>query len=602
MQQMKKSFIVFVLTLILFSPLALSAAYSSSTALSYLQSHANNPWVTMALAASGSQNIPSDYLKTINGTTALEYEAPILAISALNKDAKNFGSADYIAKLESFHTQNQIGDPTTLNDDAFGILALVSAGQPATDVAIANTKNFLLAHQNSDGGWGFSVGGNSDSNSTASVVVALVAAGIPSSHNSIQQALVYFKTTQNDDGGITYDPKSQYGTASDSSSTAWVIWALNALKIDPASWSKGSNNLITFLESNQTQDGYFQYQSGSGEDSFSAVTTAYAVIALLGKTLPVHVFNPNTVTQTFNFRIEGSAETVCTGQAAGPTALDIIKNASAQCGFTYSIQNTAYGPYLNQINNDTASGQTGWLYLVDNISPDVGATDYQLKTGDEVLWYFGEFGWLPTRISLQDAKISTGQSTQATVEDFSNGSWLPLSGATVTVGTRTFTTDSAGHAGITNQDGYYKVIASKSGYIRSSQVLLQIGQPSTAAVSLSANITAGDVQGTSTQTTISFIVTPSNLDFGTINPGSSSSKQLSISNNGTSALHIESAVSGDDIFINGLLINNAPWQTFKGDLGSGQSQNNSLKLNVPLSYTGGGGQKNAQIIFWATSN
>ena len=130
-----------------------------------------------------------------------------------------------------------------------------------------------------------------------------------------------FLTAQNQDGGFTYDPTSSFGTASDSSSTAWVVWALNSLKIDPTSWNKAENNPISYLESNQSSAGFFKYQAGSPEDTFSAVTTAYAVIALAGKTLPVKL--SSSPAQTFAFRIEGKNETVCEGRAFGPTALDI---------------------------------------------------------------------------------------------------------------------------------------------------------------------------------------------------------------------------------------------------------------------------------------
>jgi len=81
---------------------------------------------------------------------------------------------------------------------------------------------------------------------------------------------------------------------------------------------------------------FFEYQAGSGEDGFSPITTAYAVIALQDKSLPINIFS-GAPAELFDFRIEGSLEQVCAGKAAGPTALDIVKNASSLCGFTYEI-------------------------------------------------------------------------------------------------------------------------------------------------------------------------------------------------------------------------------------------------------------------------
>lgn len=604
-----KKFLSLLLSIIvivspLLSPLSASAAYNKAAAQSYLLAHPNSPWSTMALAAINTNSIPSDYLKTISGTTAVDYEAPILAITALGKDPKTFGASDYVAKLESFRSNGQIGDATTLNDDIFGILALISAGQPVSDPAVADAKTFLLARQNSDGGWGFSTAGGSDSNTTASAIVALKAAGLSSDDVHIASALTYLKTTQNADGGFTYDPTSKYGTDSDSSSTAWVLWALNSLAIDQSSWTKGGHVPTDYLQDNQNPSGYFSYQTGSAEDSFSGVTTAYAVIALVGKTLPISVPSspPGGGTKgegaIFPFRIEGSADTVCTGKAPGPTALDIVKNAAVLCGFTYHIKTASFGSYLDIINSDSAAGLTGWLYLVNNISPDIGAGDYSLKTGDQVLWYFGEFGWQPTRLSLDKTQITSGQSSQTTVETFNSKIWIPLSGATVAAGTTGKSTDDSGHANITNQDGYYKVLATKTGYIRSNSVLLQIGQPSSGSVSLSANVAL--VDGTSTPpSSISFSVSPNTLDFGTVAAGQSSGKTVVIKNTGTTNIHVESIVSGDDIFANNLTLNNLVWQMFKIDIIKGQSQGGNLKLTVPNNYSVTG-QKKGQIIFWAS--
>jgi len=123
-------------------PFCTSAAYSQTSAITYLQANSNNPWVTMALSAAGASSIPSDYLKSINSTKATDYETTILAIASLGQDPRTFGSSDYIAKLESFYTSGQIGDPNLLNDDFFGILALVSAGVPLSDSAITDSRTF----------------------------------------------------------------------------------------------------------------------------------------------------------------------------------------------------------------------------------------------------------------------------------------------------------------------------------------------------------------------------------------------------------------------------------------------------------------------------
>jgi len=605
MFKLKKCFSLWLSLLVIFSltatPLFTRASYNQATALSYLQSHSSSAWSTLGLIALNSGSIPYEHLKNISASSVIEYETPILAISALGMDANNFYGQDYVTRLKSFYSGRQLGDPTTLNDDIFGLLALTAAGIPQTDEVIVNTKNFITSNQNSDGGWSYTVGGPSDSNMTAAAIAALAAFGASPNDADIQNSLNYLRTAQNSDGGFTYDPKSAYGTASDSSSTAWVLWALNSLNINHESWTKDGHTPDDYLASTQAQDGYFEYQTGAGENSFSPITTAYAVIALAGKTLPLTA--QKMTIQSFGFRIEGSSEEICAGKTQGPTALDIVKNASIQCGFTYHIQQASFGPYLDKINDDQAVGQTGWMYLVNNAYADVGAADYNLKTGEEVVWFFGDYGWQPTRLDLPQTKIENGQNAQATVEYFNGDSWQKLSEAAVIFGTLEEFTNAEGNATLSAPDGYYKVSASKIGYIRSNQTLLQVGDPTTSVVNLTANLDNGQIQGTSTKpNSLSFIVNTSNLNFGNINPGESITKQITISNNGTIALNIESAVSGDRIFLDNLKLNGKTSQKFTTNIGSGQNQDQNLTLSVPAGFDGSGGSKTGQLVFWASEN
>jgi hypothetical protein len=596
----KKGYLLIALILF-FSPVLTGASYSQASAQIYLEQHAENPWSTMALSVLGKTNIPTGYLKNISSDNAIGLASPILALTAVNKDPRSFGPEDYIAKLKTFYTQNQLGDPTLLNDDAFGILALISAGEKTDNEIILASKNFILQNQNQDGGWGIIVNSASNTNMTAAAIVSMVSAGTPDSDTAVTKALGYLQNSQNDDGGFPYDPKSKFGTESDSSSTAWVIWALNSLKIKPETWSKNNNNPVTYLESNQTSQGYFKFQNNSPEDSFSPITTAYAAIALAGKTLPINIISPAQPTRTFPFRIEGSSNTVCEGKAAGPTALDLIKNAKTVCGFTYNITQTAYGPYLDKINNDQAAGMSGWLYLINNSSPSVGAADYIMQTGDQALWYFGEFGWLPTRLTLDQTEIPEGGQAQANVEYFQDNSWLKLPQADVYAGTQNFQTDSSGTAQIKPNNGFYKIYAEKINFIRSNSKPLKIGNPANSAVNLSVNAIAGEVKGTTTLSSIAFTVEPGSLDFADLKPGQTSSKQISFSNIGTEGIKIAGQVSGDPVFTDTLQLDSRFWKNYTLGLTSAQDQNVQAKIAWPAGYQGGSGQKNGQIIFWASA-
>ncbi len=582
----------------MFPPLKTNAIYNVSGAQDYLIANSDNPWSTMALSALGNSSIPTDHLASVSGTNAIEYAAPILAITAAGKNPRAFAPTDYVIALKSYHTENQIGNSTMLNDDIFGILALISAGEPASDSAIADAKNFILNHQNSDGGWGFSIAANSDTNMTAAAILALLSAGTDSADSRVQNAVTFLQASQNDDGGFPY----YSGSDSDSSSTAWVIWALNGLNISPGNLAKFGHTPVSYLESNQSDQGYFKFQPNSSEDNFSAITTAYAVIALQGKKLPLNITANDIPIEKFSFRIEGSEKTICLGEAAGPTAMDIVKNAKNICGFTYEIEDTGWGLYLKKINNDEAAGMTGWLYLVNNSSPSVGAADYKLQSGDSVLWYYGGFDWRPTRLALSAEQADADQSITAAVEFFSDNSWSPLAGASVYFGADTAITDSNGQAAISPKDGFYKVYAQKEGYIRSNSVLLKVGREAShsADVDLTVTIENGDVKGDDiAKDIISFIVDTNSLDFGKLTPGSSAAKNITLSNNGTADIHLEALVSGDFLFTENLDLNSVSWKNFETDIVQAGSRDVNVKLSVPAGYSDGSGAKSAQLTFWA---
>lgn len=367
-----------------------SAQGDINSAIAYLKTKSPNPWITMALVAAG-ETADVDYLKSATGTKATDYEAVILALAAAGENPRTFPNTDLVAALKGFHTSNQIGDASTLNDDIFGVLALIAAGEPSSETVVQDAKNFILSHQNSDGGFPFAVGSGSDTNMTATAIMALLETGVSKTDSHIVGAVAYLKSTQNNDGGFPYDPQSSWGTSSDASSDAWVISTINKLGENPQSWTKGGHNPIEHLNSLQTNAGYFEYQKGTGEDSFSPVTASYAVIALSGKYYPV----APPVAPNVDYKIEGSAGILCEGSVNTPDPLELVKLIASTCGFTYHIQETSFGPYLDKIGNDEAAGMTGWLYAVNFVMPNVGAADYDLQNGDYVIWHFGNFDWQP---------------------------------------------------------------------------------------------------------------------------------------------------------------------------------------------------------------
>lgn len=251
-------------------------------------------WAVMAIAAAGedphewktADDNPSivDYLaaNADKATITTDYERMILAIVAAGEDPTSFGGKDFVTLLEDDYRDNQIGDSSLLNDDFWGMMALVAAGEPATSEVIQKSKNFILSNQNDDGGWSYGVGGLSEVDDTAAAIMALITAGQPANSEPITKALNYIKSTQQDDGGFL-----SWGSTN-SATDSWAIAAIVAAGQDPTSdeWkSEAGNSPVDHLLSLQDEDGGFKWQADI--PSNKAWMTSYAIVALLGTSYPV---------------------------------------------------------------------------------------------------------------------------------------------------------------------------------------------------------------------------------------------------------------------------------------------------------------------------
>ena len=166
----------------------LTAKGGANAAVAYLQTKPVNPWSAMALASVGESPDVSG-LKNVSSEKAIDYTAPILALTANNKDPRTYPETNYIQKLKSFYDGTQLGEAGIINDDIFGLLALLSSGVPANDGVTSGIKTHIKNNQNADGGWSFAAGGASDTNMTAMGGMALLESGVPKTDPDILEAV-----------------------------------------------------------------------------------------------------------------------------------------------------------------------------------------------------------------------------------------------------------------------------------------------------------------------------------------------------------------------------------------------------------------------------
>jgi hypothetical protein len=117
---------------------------------------------------------------------------------------------------------------------------------------------------------------------------------------------------------------------------------------------------------------------------------------LLAAVVAALVIVPSAAAVRVHVRVEGKTRTIFGATApvvdVKANALDALEASSNAGEFYYHVQQTQYGPYVDQIARYAASGQTGWVFKVNGKSPPVGADAVSLKDGDTVLWYWAQFG------------------------------------------------------------------------------------------------------------------------------------------------------------------------------------------------------------------
>ncbi len=315
MKIFKLPIIIGLLLILMISPIRITIASGSETeidlALDYLRSSQNSAgdidgyeistWAVMAIAAAGedphiwrtnSAN-PSivDYLKNNIDhipklfNVANGYSKTIMALIDAGEDPTDVDGTNLVDRLKTYYDGNQIGDPTLVNDDFWGVLALIAAGEASNSEIIQKTITFIKNSQQDDGGWGWDVAATwgTDPDDTAAAVMALAAAGENPNSIVIIDALSYLKNTQGDKGGFL-----SWGMEN-ADSTAWAIQAIIAADQDPESetWKKNSNTPKDFLRSLQNTDGSFSWTSNN-PGGFPAQTTAMSIVALKSLTFPIH--------------------------------------------------------------------------------------------------------------------------------------------------------------------------------------------------------------------------------------------------------------------------------------------------------------------------
>lgn len=163
-----------------------------------------------------------------------------------------------------------------------------------------------------------------------------------------------------------------------------------------------------------------------------------------------------------SIRIEGKESTFYSGDVSigeNATVLDVLKAVDdAEESVSVSVTESDYGAYISAINGEaqdtftvtdpddlsnTAYYYIGWMFAVDNVSSSVGASAYELKGGEDIVFYYCDMNTqVPVADFSEKGKIKLTSFDYDWMTDAS--AWMPVAGAKVYLNDREYLSDSEG--------------------------------------------------------------------------------------------------------------------------------------------------------------
>lgn len=254
---------------------------------------AGNEWRILSLARGGqiTDEIRNAYIKSaenyvksignskLSNTKSTDNSRFIIALTSLGCDVTNIGGYNLLEPYSDFEYVSGQG----VNGVVYALIALDTKNYEipvSADTANQTTRekliNSIISSQLSDGGWTF-YGDVSDSDMTAMALQAL--APYYSSDNnvksSVDKALTFLSSNQQDNGSFV-----SYGSQ-DCESNAQVITALTSLSIDILSDTRFIKNGNTALDGLKLfyNDGTFSHLQNGTENGVSTNQAYYALVS-----------------------------------------------------------------------------------------------------------------------------------------------------------------------------------------------------------------------------------------------------------------------------------------------------------------------------------
>lgn len=227
-------------------------------------------------------------------SSATDVERLMMAVRAAGVNPRQFAGQDLVTILKGKFSNGQIGEEGLINDDIFGVLALLAGDENVNSREIEGAVATILSKQSDSGAW-------ENIDMTAAAIQALRAyttrGGNQSVTSAMSRARGYLKSNQDEHGGF----------GKNSATTAWGIGAIVSLGENPTDWTTSSGkHPFSALLRYQNSNGGFGWQ---GDADPSPFMTAYAIPALLKKSWPI-----------MNLSMESAVTQAATSPTPTPTA------------------------------------------------------------------------------------------------------------------------------------------------------------------------------------------------------------------------------------------------------------------------------------------
>ncbi|SHK40881.1 Ig-like domain-containing protein, partial [Paramaledivibacter caminithermalis] len=97
-----------------------------------------------------------------------------------------------------------------------------------------------------------------------------------------------------------------------------------------------------------------------------------------------------------------------------PTNAHAVVKALENIGVSYDFQDYGWSIYMSMIDGDREfdhGPMSGWMFKVNDINPPVGSNAVKLNNGDDIIWYYGAYGFntVYTKLYTEKTLVKVGE-------------------------------------------------------------------------------------------------------------------------------------------------------------------------------------------------